>query len=428
MKKKIGNISIVLIMIISMTGPLSSDVLKNQGHIKRLTYSENNSAHYPCLSDDGQWMLYVLEFDSGEEIKKSLRLMNIDTGKETELYQDKDSTAPEPYKNTPLIIGTKPPLLSRDGHVAFFVLSLDDPQNILDHYLAMINTDGTGLKIISFPIVDLQGKDWKAMDFQANTWERISHYAVNSDGKRVACVMKGYLGPIRYGNASAIISIDTLSGEQKTILAPELSENRWEWTGFPSRPLLGGGWAFSINGPGDKILFGAQSTDDPLDYDLYLSNREGKQLTKITDFHDRWFSLAEMNAVGEKILFYYSGKKEQGIGTYLLNTETSELKHLESRLSPRVEFIDLSGNGQLILYKHIYDGALMDIVTGEEGIAFDKNTLGYVSGLVPMDLPRFPAFWGPHIMSYDGTKILLAGIPEGRKNPEFYLLNFEKKQ
>jgi hypothetical protein len=428
MNKKIANVSIGLIISLLMTGTLFSDVLKNQGHIKRLTYSGNNSVHYPCLSDDGRWMLYVLEVDNDGQITRSLRLMNIETGKESELYQDKNNMATEPYANTSLIIGTKPPVLSGDGRVAFFVLSLDQPENILDHYLAMINTDGTGLKIFSFPIADLQGKDWKTLDFKGNEWERVSHYAVSFDGSHVACVMKGYLGPIRYGNASAIILIDTLTGEQKTILAPELNEKRWEWTGFPSKPLLGGAWAFSINGSGDKILFGAQSTDDPLDYDLYLSDWDGKQLIKITDFHDRWFSLAEMTGDRGKILFFYSGKKKQGIGTYLLNPETSELKLVESRLSPRVEFIDLSGNGQHILHKHIYDGALIDIVTGEEGIAFDESTEGYVSGLIPMDVPRFPAFWGPQIMNHDATRVLLAGIPEGKKNPEIYILNFETKQ
>ena len=240
--------------------------------------------------------------------------------------------------------------------------------------------------------------------------------------------MKGHLGPIRYGNASAIILIDTHSGDQNTILAPELNEDQWEWTGFPSRPLMGGGWAFCMNGTGDKLLFGAQSSDDQLDYDIYLSDWEGNKIKKITDFQDRWFSLAEMSRDGEKIALFYTGKKKQGIGTYLLRSDATELEFAKSRFSPRIEFFDLSGNGKYILFKHIYDGVLLDIETGEEGIAFDKNTQGYVSGLIPMDFPRFPAFWGPHIMSHDGRRVLLAGMPEGKKNPEFYLLNFEMKE
>ena len=428
MNKKIRNISITLVIIFWVTGVLSSDVLTNQGYIKRLTHSGNNSVHYPWLSDDGQWMLYVLENDTGEEINRSIRLMDVDAGKDTELFQDKKVAAPEPYKDVSLLVGTKPPMLSGNGKVAVFVLSLDKPENILDHFIAIINTDGTGLKILSFPIESLQGKDWKALDFQAKEWERISHYAVNSDGSRVACVMKGHLGPIRYGNASAIILIDTHSGEQNTILDPELNEDQWEWTGFPSRPLMGGGWAFCMNGTGDKFLFGAQSSDDQLDYDIYLSDWEGNKIKKITDFQDRWFSLAEMSRDGEKIALFYTGKKKQGIGTYLLRSDATELEFAKSRFSPRIEFFDLSGNGKYILFKHIYDGVLLDIETGEEGIAFDKNTQGYVSGLIPMDFPRFPAFWGPHIMSHDGRRVLLAGMPEGKKNPEFYLLNFEMKE
>ncbi len=425
MNKKIGNITISSIVIFFLTGILSPDVFANQGYIKRLTHSGNSAVHNPCLSDDGRWMLYVLENADSKEITRSIQLMNVDTGEETELFQDRKIAAPEPYEEVSLLVGSKPPMLSGNGRVAVFVLSLDKPENILDHFLAVINTDGTGFMVYSFPIKSLQEKNWKSLDFKGNEWERISHYAVNSDGSRVACVMKGHLGPIRYGNASAIILIDTHSGEQKTILAPDFSENGWEWTGFPSRPLLGGGWAFSMDGSGDKILFGAQSSDDQLDYDLYISDWQGSQINKITDFHDRWFSLAEMSMDGEKILLFYSGKKKQGIGTYLIKTDTLELAYVESGQSPRVEFFDLSGNGQYILHKHIYNGLLLDIETGEEKIAFDKKTPGYVSGLVPMDFPRFPSFWGPHIMSNDGARILLSGIPEGRKNPEFYLLNLE---
>jgi hypothetical protein len=52
MNKKIRNMAIVLIIGILITGALYSDVFKNQGHIKRLTFSGNNAVHFPCLSDD----------------------------------------------------------------------------------------------------------------------------------------------------------------------------------------------------------------------------------------------------------------------------------------------------------------------------------------------------------------------------------------
>jgi hypothetical protein len=428
MNKKILMISIVPIVTMVMAGFLFSDISYNQGRIKRLTHSGNNAVSYPCLSDDGRWMLYILEIDDGQEITKSLRLMETDTGQETELFQDKKKTAPEPYENIPLLIGTKPPVLSNDGRVAVFVLSLDQPEIILDHYLAVINTDGTGFKIFSFPIEELQGKDWKALSFKGDEWERISHFAVSSDGSHVACVVKGHLGPVRYGNASAITMIDTRNGQKKTILAPEFNGQQWEWTSHPSRPLLGGGWAFGIDGSGENILFGAQSSEDKLGYDLYLADWGGTQIKRITDFEDRWFSMAELSQDGKKVALYYTGKKKQGIGTYIINLEDSKITHLQSPLSRNVAFYDLTGDGKYILYKHIYDGMFYDLGTGEGGVAFDKNTPGYISGLVPMDFPRFPAFWGPRITSYDGAKILLAGLSEGKKNPEFFLLSFENNQ
>lgn len=410
--------------IFLLAGILSSDVIRDQGYIVRLTNSGNDSVLYPCLSDNGQWLLYVLESDNGEQTTRSIQLMNIETKEETRLFQDRKVTAPEPYEDIPLLVGTKPPMLSGDGQVAVIVLSLDSPENILDHFLAIIGTDGTDLRLFSFPIKSLKEKKWEALGFMGDEWERISHYAVNSDGSRVACVMKGHLGPVRYGNASAVILIDTQSGEQKTILSPDFDdEGGWFWPDFPSRPLLGGAWAFSMSGSGDKILFGARSSEDQLDYDLYLFEEEKNRTHRITDFHDRWFSLAELSRDGEKIVFFYTGKKKQGIGTYFLRSEDSEPEYVETGAFPRIELSDLSGNGRYILYKNIYDGVLLDVETIEKRVAFDENTRGYISGLVPMDLPRFPAFWGPHIMSHDGTRILLAGIPEGKKSAEFFLLD-----
>jgi hypothetical protein len=424
MNKKTGTIFLALAAALLMNGSLFSNVFSKRGNITRLTRSGNNSVHYPCLSDDGQWMLYVLKTENGEKTTQSLRIMNVDTGQEKKLFQDKQSVAPRPYEGVSLLIGTKPPVLSGDGRVAVFLMSLDQPENILDHYLAVINTDGTGLKILSFPIESLHEKDWKSLDFKGDEWERIAHYAASSDGTRVACVMKGHLGPARYGNASAIIRIDLRSGEKKTILGPDFTGQQWVWESHPSCPLLGGGWAFGISGAGDKILFGAQSSEDKLDYDLYLSNWEGTRIQKITDFHDRWFSLAELSEDGKKVVFYYAGMKKQGMGTYVVDSQGSSVRYLKSMLSPKVEFYDLSGNGKYIVYKLIYDGAFLDCDTGEGGIIFDSDTQGYVSGLIPMDFPQYPAFWGPKIISYDGSKIIISGIPEGKRNPEFYLLRF----
>ncbi|GAH49455.1 unnamed protein product, partial [marine sediment metagenome] len=64
---------------------------------------------------------------------------------------------------------------------------------------------------------------------------------------------------------------------------------------------------------------------------------------------------------------------------------------------------------------------------GKEMIAFDNQTPGYKSGLIPMDFPRLPAFWGPKIMSFKGDRILLIGPPEGKETPEIYLLSLDMK-
>jgi Tol biopolymer transport system component len=181
--------------------------------------------------------------------------------------------------------------------------------------LAVVNIDGTNFRVISFPIKTLEGKNLKSLEFTSGDWERLSNYAVSSDGKRIACVLKGHLGPRRYGNPGGIVLLDASTQKQRTILAPDFERDEWEWPSFPRRPLIGGGWAFALSGNGQKIVFGAQSSAEKTDYDLYVVNWDGEVIRKITDFHDRWFSLADISHDGEKIVFFYNGRKKQGIGT-----------------------------------------------------------------------------------------------------------------
>jgi hypothetical protein len=426
MRKKILCIfSMAIFIFIGLRSALSKDA-GSRGTIKRLTFSGNDSVLYPCLDDDGKCMLYVLEVKEGEQITRVLRMLEIETGKETELFRDKTMKGPEPFKDIPLLLGSKPPRLSGNGLIAVFTLSLDQPANILDHYLAVVRTDSTDLRIYSFPMEPLKGVDYKKFEFTTSEWERVSNYALSSNGERIVCALKGHSGPIRYGNASALVLLDTGRDSQLTILAPDFDGKGWKWKSPPYRPLTGGGWALGINGSGERIIFGAQSSDDATDYDLYLCDREGKKTERITDFHDRWFSLAELSQDGEKVVFLYTGKKEHGIGTYVMNIDESELEYLEPQVSPRMEFCDLSGNGQYILFKSIYRGFLFDLKTNKATLAFDENTPGYVSGEIPMDFPPYPAFWCPGLMSQDGKRILLVGPPEGKGNAEIYLLSFEE--
>jgi len=427
MIKKYIQIAAIVSFFLIVISQLNAMEAHNQAEIKRLTYSGNNVVHYPCLSDDGRWMLYTIEIKDEQETIKAVRIMNVGDGKERELFRDGEKKAPAPFEDTSLLVGSKPPVLSGNGRVAVFSMSLDAPANILDHYLAAVNTDGTNFQVIPFPIKALEGKNLKSLEFTGGDWERLSNYSVSSDGKRIACVLKGHLGPRRYGNPGGIVLLDASTQKQRTFLAPDFEGNGWEWPSFPCRPLIGGGWAFAMSGNGQKIVFGAQSSADKTDYDLYVVNWDGKESKRITDFRDRWFSLADISHDGEKIVFFYNGRKKQGIGTYTVNGGGKELKYIKSRLAPRVELFDMSGDGQYILFRHIYKGIILDLNTGLEMVAFDESTPGYVKGLTPMDFPRIPAFWNPKIMSFKGDRALLVGPPQGKETPEIYMLSIDVK-
>jgi hypothetical protein len=265
----------------------------------------------------------------------------------------------------------------------------------------------------------------QSLEFTSTVWERISNYVVDREGNRIACLLKGHLGPRRYGSPSGIVLLDITDEKQRTIICPDFNGTEWEWTSFPRRPLLGGGWSFCLSGNGETLVFGAQSSENKTDYDLYTVGWDGRALKRITDFHDRWFSLADISDSGKTVVFYYTGKKEQGMGTYSIHTDGSGLKYLESNVSPRIELYDLSGNGRYILYKHVYKGMVFDFQTGKEMKAFDEGTPGYIQGITPMDFPRHPAFWGPRIMSFKGDRVLLVGPPSGKDTPEIYLLQID---
>lgn len=409
-------------------GLMASFMARAHGNeIKRLTYSGNNVVDYPCLSNDGQSMLYVLEIKEGETATKAVMVMDVNSGKEKELFRSGAKMAPPPHEDIPLLVGSKPPIISANGQVAVFSLTLGEPENVLDHYLGVVNTDGSNLRVFSFPIESIKGKDWPSLEFKSSAWERISNYAVDRDGNRIACLLKGHLGPRRYGSLSGIVLLDITDEKQRTVICPNFNGTEWEWTSFPRSPLLGGGWSFCLSGNGETLVFGAQSSENNTDYDLYTVEWNGQEIKQITNFHDRWFSLADISDNGEIILFFYNGKKEQGMGTYKIRADGSGLKCLESSISSRIEFFDLSGNGRYILYKHVYKGMIFDLQTGKEMMAYDEETPGYIKGIIPMDFPRLPAFWGPRIMSFKGDKVLLVGPPLGTDTPEIHMLRIDVK-
>jgi hypothetical protein len=425
MKKRFIPIILTISILCILNATSMAEDKSSEGYIRRLTQSGNNLAKYPCLSSDGQRMLYTLEIKENEEETKAINILNIEDGTEKELFRDESQPVPSHFKEGTLRVGSKPPLLSGDGKVAVFSLSLDGPLKLQDHFLAVLPTDGSGFWMTSFSIQNLKGKDFESLEFESGNWERVANYAISEDGNRIACLVKGHLGPRRFGGSSGIIFLDMTTQEQTTLLAPEFKSDGWFWPEFPCRPATGGGWAFCMSEDGQTVIFGAQTSEDPNDYDLYTADWNSQEIVKITDFSDRWFSLADITQDGQSVLFFYNGKKKKGIGTYRIDKQGTDLAYIGSQTAPRIEFFDMSGNGRFVLFKNIYQGKRMNLQTGEEIVAFSHKTEGYVQGITPMDFPHYPSFWRPQIMSVSGERVLLVGPPQGKDSPEIYLLTID---
>jgi hypothetical protein len=424
--KKIISARFFLVFIIWIACQLLlSDGLTGKSAIKRLTFSNNNRVIFSSISGNGLYAIYTLDIISGTGSKKSLRRIELNTGKEVEIFTEGETKTGGLPGRGELLLGSKPPLLNGDGSRAFFLLSMGNPDNLIDHVLAIANPGRPEIETLQFRMAALEGEDIKAAGFRSANWERISNFAVSTDGTRIALALKGHLGPLRYGNCSGIILLDLKAKKQRTILTPEFKNEGWTWSSFPSNPLLGGGWAFALSGNGEKVLFGARSSEDKTDYDLYVADWNSGNIKKITDFSDRWFSLADMDFDGKEAVFYYNGEKKQGIGTYRINTDGSEMRILMSPSQPRIELVGMAGNGSLIYYKNVYQGMVLDLKKGEESILFDERVPGYVRGVIPMDFPQVPAFCTPKIASLNGDRILLAGPPLDRQSFELYLLSVD---
>jgi len=405
------------------TLPLSGTESGQTSSIKRLTFSGNTVVKHPCLSRDGRTLIYTAEIKEGDNIKRAIHLLNTETGEGQELFNDGTRKAPSPHEEAYFTVGTKPPQLSGDGNTAIFALSLGSPFEVLvDHYLAIVNIEQGTFTALSFAIEALADQNFQSLDFDSGNWERVSCYAINQDGQRIACVVKGHLGPQRFGYPSGLVLIDVPGKSQKTLMAPSFTDGAWQWESYPRRPLTGGAWAFGLSANGKKILFGAQSSEDIQDYDLYVHEWDSGKVQRITDFHDRWFSLADISADGQTIIFFYTGKGKQGIGTYLIHTDGTNLKQLESGIAPRIEFLDMSDDGRYIVFKHIYAGMILNLQDNTERVAYNETTPGYVEGMTPMEFPPYPSFWNPCILSSDGKRALLVGPPTGKETSEIYLL------
>ena len=414
----------VFIFLVSVS-LVSPRVTTLPAKIKRVTFSGNHKVLSSSISGNGQAIIYILEMKSDGNTPTSVRFLQLDTGQEVEIFSEADHSLQKPFGQGRLMLGSKPPLLSGDGRTAVFLLSLGEPENIIDHFLAVANTADKRIQLFSFPHESLKGLDAGPMGFQSSNWERISHVAINDNGTRIACAVKGHLGPRRFGSCSGIVLLDLKKKTRSMALSPVFADETWKWPTYPRNPLLGGGWAFALSGNGDKLLFGAQSSEDKADYDLYVMTWPDGPATRITRFSDRWFSMADIGFDGEQVVFFYSGNKEQGIGTYRVKVDGSGLQKITSPSTPRIELYGFAGKSSCLFYKNVYQGMMMVLSSGKEYLILDPRVPGYASGVIPMDFPQVPAFWTPRGISYNGDKVLLSGPPTGRQSPEIYMLSID---
>ena len=428
-KKKTNGFRLIIVLsliIIAGYGSSFGQIYTTKSQIVRITRSKDAIVKYPALSNDGEKLLYLSETRdlSNPEVKiKSIKIINVDGTEEKVLFTDRTIKAPPPHNQSYLLCGTRPLLLSGDGTKAVFSLSINERYLLNDHYLGVINTDGTGFRALELENVALSHIDWQEKGFKDDTWRRISNYTVSNDGRRLVLIVKGHNGPRRFGFPSGILIIDSDGQNQRTLFSPTFEKEGWLWRLYPRKPFTEGGWAFAFSGNGEKILFGAQSSAEKDDYDLYLMNWDGTGLKKVTDFKDRFFTLADLSNDGKQIIFFYGGKKRQGIGTYTIRSDGTGLEYLNSKVADRVDFEDMDPKGKRMAYRHKDSGIFMDLESKKEAIIFHPKTPGYASSEGHfMDFPNFPSFWNPHIMTED--EVIITGTPKGRVWREFYLLTF----
>ena len=399
-----------------------------ESKITRLTYSGDHWVGYPCISDDGRTIAFLEEIRdtstiAGEtSVKRIIKTIRTDGTAERIVFADSTHRASDPYEDSYLLVGTKPPLISGDGQKVICALSLSEPADFKDHYVGVVNSDGTGFHTIEFKNEALSSMDWRKNTFQSDTWERVANYAISDDGNEIACVVKGHFGSVAFGNPSGIIVANADGAGLRTLIAPHFGDNHWTWTEYPQKPLTGGGWAFAMSGDGKTLLFGAQSSEKKSDYDLYTMNVDGSVPKRVTHFQDRLFSFADIGEDGRRIAFFYSGKQGDGIGTYVVSSDGTGLRRLTSDIVPRVDYDDGTDDITKVYFKAPGGGVVLDVDQNSETLIFDGSTPGYVRSGVEMDFPSYPSFWAPDFVSRDGRTVVLAGVPVGKDLAELYVL------
>jgi hypothetical protein len=406
------------------------EISYQKGQIKRLTFSNTDTVMYPSIDNKGKRIVFRQEtIQSPEKKISSIKLVNVDDLSTRLLFTDSKVKAPPPFEDQFLICGTKPPLISGNGKVVVFSLSLGDPLFMEDHYLGVINADGSNLKVIPLVNENIARHEWKKWGFIDETWRSISQYRISDDGKDVACLVKGHRGARDLAAPSGIVIVHLDGSKPDTVLAPALEKKGWVWKGFPRRPFTGGGWVFDMSGDGKKVFFGAQSSEKKEDYDLYLISSDGKGLRRIAQIKDRWMVRGDISTTAKTFSFFYSGKGLEGMGSYVIGFgKDPGLRLLHSKITDRIDFEEMSGDGKRIIHRVLGKGlALIEADSAEFMLLDDKLRDAYgLRGAV--DFPYFPSFWNPRIMSLKGDRILLEAIPPGKDRREIYLLRLHRPE
>ncbi len=221
------------------------------GQLQRLTFSKDESVSYPSMDHAARIVAFRSETidPKGEKIV-SIRVVQVDGLKVKAVFTDGTVFAPAPYQDQFLLCGTKPPLVSGDGRTVIFSLSIGKPDFLEDHYLGLVDAEGSNLRVIALQNEQLAQSDWKKLGFKDTTWRSVSQYRISNDGQRIACLAKGHMGPRNISAPSGILMIRSDGSGQRTLMAPKFGKDGWAWEGYPRQPFTGGGWVFDLSGDG----------------------------------------------------------------------------------------------------------------------------------------------------------------------------------
>jgi hypothetical protein len=426
-------LSFISIFLMSIPARIWGEVGYIKGEFVRITFTRDEVLKYPSMDREGHMVVYRSEkVDTKGEKRSSVEVISPGDKKPKLLFEEGRVRAPKPMDGHFLILGTKPPVISGDGKKVVFSLSLGAPLFIDDHYLGVVNTDGTDFRVIEIVNEEIKKGDFEKWGFTDNKWRTISQYRITDDGKTIACLVKGHMGGRKVSTTSAIVLVSSDGSSQKTLIAPRLEGEGWVWDGYPRNPFLGGGWIFDLTGDGKGLIFGAQSGPERTDYDIYFMEIDGKKIKKLTDIKDRWFVRGAISSDGKVFCFFYSGKKLNGIGTYILDSGMDKPIYLRSRIIDRVSFEAISGNGKRVFYRASEGGlAFTDLVNGNEGLIKQEGLNGPNGLREEVSFPSIPSFWSPRFVSMRGDKLLLEAYLGTKDKKEIFLLRlpvYEKKE